>query len=1256
METQMQVDSLNTRAYRLRYVDVDSVEKLVSEAFAQSESYADGRNEARCNEAYVLYQRMNFDAVDSLLQVVRNDSRNRLLLLCADVMQMKTTQRTGDGQLFYEAKTRAEGYLKYFGNRYNKLSPRERKILVYAQSEFHIISSTYYYYLEQDSLAQMEIERVEPCMKMSVDTVQWVYYNYMLGSGGLVKGTNIKEILVREFDYLFHAYMLSIREQLPYFEANTLQALSIMFLHHKDFLQEVSPKGVLIISALLSGDGTETERLLSEESLALQQPSDLPLAMCHRALSLFKAYRDLFQTACTYRTLGEIYFERGDYGQALESYSEALHCVNEHHLRYYGSFSPDTLSAFNPAALERSVEMEWISDRRISTVPEWIAGIRQQFSLTYSALNMRQASDYNRNFYLDLIQSTNQNLELENRTMELQRQTKALYGRMLLFILLAILAIAMFFLLRRRLKRQSTQGIQRLERTLNYLRTGELPTRMRSKEEEQMEPYRDFVSWNTRLLASLREALDEVDERVQVCRQHLTDNKRKNAENRAKVSLVHAIVPFLDRIGGEVYRMKQEGEVKPERQTYIRELVEQIDRYNQILTEWIKMEQGTLTLHVSTVSLAKLYQIVAEGHYAFDQKKVALFVEPTEAFVKADESLTLFMLNTLADNARKFTPEGGCVTISAEETDEYVEVRVTDTGCGLSAEDVDTLTNSKIYDAAEIGKAHTGGKGFGFGLMNCRGIIEKYKKTSALFSCCAFGVRSRVGEGSTFYFRLPRVLQLLFLSLLLPLSVDAAISSNPSEIESTSSAVSGAYQVEGTAAVSAAERLYLSVYEANVDGRFEDAIAFAEEAFATISCEHPLEQPLLLTAADSVPHDAAELRWAQQGVVADYALIVALRNEVALAALALHEWSLYQYNNHACIRLHKFTHLDKSLPSYYHCLQQTHRRSNLWLFFILVVALVMVFLAYRLLVSTQVRIGRNLDELSGYCQRLLCVARTESGLQDYLSQTAPMPGTDGWAERFRQQIADISVRPAEALKADIAQQTDERAKLEYEENRLYVQNQVLDNCLSTIKHESMYYPSRIRMFVEKMGPAEIGQLSELVDYYHHIYTLLCQQADAQVRQPGFRRQCVDVAGVIGRASATFRRIARKSGADAQVECRNPLEPGICVVADETLLDLLIESLLSGMLQQGGPFLITADNDGRFVRFTLRDLSHAIPPVSLADLFYPDDCHISYLVAKQILREHDTYANHPGCRLDAQPTADGYEIYFTLLRTVRLDGE
>ncbi len=60
----------------------------------------------------------------------------------------------------------------------------------------------------------------------------------------------------------------------------------------------------------------------------------------------------------------------------------------------------------------------------------------------------------------------------------------------------------------------------------------------------------------------------------------------------------------------------------------------------------------------------------------------------------------------------------------------------------------------KVYDSRAIGMKNAAdpevlkeNKGSGFGLMNCKGIIEKYKKTNELFRVCVFDVESESGKG-----------------------------------------------------------------------------------------------------------------------------------------------------------------------------------------------------------------------------------------------------------------------------------------------------------------------------------------------------------------------------------------------------------------------------------------------------------------------------------------------------------------------------
>ena len=108
---------------------------------------------------------------------------------------------------------------------------------------------------------------------------------------------------------------------------------------------------------------------------------------------------------------------------------------------------------------------------------------------------------------------------------------------------------------------------------------------------------------------------------------------------------------------------------------------------------------------------------------------------------------------------RHFTPSGGHVRVEARIIEEAVEISVSDSGCGMTQEQIDCLFNAKVIVDEQLGTTTTQSsaavgvkkKSHGFGLINCKGIIEKYKKLSSIFSVCHIGVESTVGQGSRFF-------------------------------------------------------------------------------------------------------------------------------------------------------------------------------------------------------------------------------------------------------------------------------------------------------------------------------------------------------------------------------------------------------------------------------------------------------------------------------------------------------------------------
>ena len=75
---------------------------------------------------------------------------------------------------------------------------------------------------------------------------------------------------------------------------------------------------------------------------------------------------------------------------------------------------------------------------------------------------------------------------------------------------------------------------------------------------------------------------------------HLKRNRRSNVDNRAKIFLVNSIMPLIDRMIHEINKLRKSHEddsVRTERLTYIAEITDTINDYNQMLTEWIQLRQ-----------------------------------------------------------------------------------------------------------------------------------------------------------------------------------------------------------------------------------------------------------------------------------------------------------------------------------------------------------------------------------------------------------------------------------------------------------------------------------------------------------------------------------------------------------------------------------------------------------------------------------------------------------------------------------------
>jgi len=178
----------------------------------------------------------------------------------------------------------------------------------------------------------------------------------------------------------------------------------------------------------------------------------------------------------------------------------------------------------------------------------------------------------------------------------------------------------------------------------------------------------------------------------------------------------------------------------------IRESAEWANRLIQDLLDVASIERGQLSLQLQEQDPARM---VLQALHMFEveaqQHGITLTASvPTNlSLVMADNVRIIQVLGNLLRNAVKFTPRDGRIVVSVEERDGKLIFSVRDTGAGIASEHLDRIFD-RYWQSADGSRA----RGTGLGLSIAKGIVDAHGGK--------IWVESRVGEGSTFSFSVPR--------------------------------------------------------------------------------------------------------------------------------------------------------------------------------------------------------------------------------------------------------------------------------------------------------------------------------------------------------------------------------------------------------------------------------------------------------------------------------------------------------------------
>ena len=892
---------------------------------------------------------------------------------------------------------------------------------------YHIFYSDY---LMQVGNRHEAIKVLDSLQVPKSDTLLWLsslahhgqanYYPYNMRKyrGNIEKG----------YDNLIQCYIFSSRNNIDNYRAVSMLLLSQYLLNDSIFhiVRQFDPASL---------------RYINEDSVA---DSLLAGNLAERALHILLSQKDFYLTAIAWRSLASCYFHIGDAHTSIQCLNNAL---------------------ANPA---------------IDSMPDLKAGISEQMSMSYAALDNKHMSDYYRNQFLDLQDSTRQDRQLEARLVSLEEAAHRIW-------VLVGIAFAVFLLL-----------------CLLTCVLVKLRHRMADK-------------------IGSKDELEAMGEELSVLRLQYSDALRALVEQRARVSVIRGMLPLIERMKHAAHRQDY---------AYVHDVADNIERQNEMLTGWIKLSKGSINPRIEDFPISDVLTIISQSAASLASQEIRLEVQGDKGQntkykgqgtkVRGDKILTLFIINTLVDNARKAILKGqgtkGVIVVSTESEGDALKVTVSDNGTGMTDEQLAHLFDIKPIHDGDGGTSH------GFGLQNCRGIMERYRKISSTFSVCSIGATSEKGRGTSIFFTLPRVVRTLVMLMAVLLG---------STVQ--------------TSKAGETDRLADSLYRCNVEGRYEEASQYAD------SCS-------MLT------RNSIEV---EEGMESTY---MSIYNETAVTALALHQWNRYKYYNHLYAQLYKASTQDKMLPRYCQDMERGRLAAN--------VAMLVVLLLIASLLPLFWFI---------YLRPLLRQRRS--------------------GERERERLRD------------------ETARLQREYSALHVQNNIVSNQLSTIKHETMYYPSRIRQMLSA-SPSSLGTLKDVVDYYSSLSTALSRQVLGGEKSQGglFPAVRLPLPSVLG-GNVT-------GGED------------ISVIANAELFRYLLlllkrhnggEAPLCKVTKGGAP---SSGEARKYVALSFEMPSSAITSETLATLFTPSTPHTDYLVMRQIVRETADSTNAYGSGISALITPDG----------------
>ena len=259
----------------------------------------------------------------------------------------------------------------------------------------------------------------------------------------------------------------------------------------------------------------------------------------------------------------------------------------------------------------------------------------------------------------------------------------------------------------------------------------------------------DLTPQEQRTLAKSRNEFTDLTEHIDSMRAALLDAKRKQLrfimgithDLRTPISVIKGYTEALyDGVITSEEETKKSLEIINVKTSQLEEMITSLINYCTFFRDNFRRQ---ITPHCIKKQLETFAKSAETTGYIF-HRKISCNINLLESTdIPVNEQLLARALENLFGNALRYTEDDGEITITADESDEYITITFSDTGCGIAEKDI-----SHLFDLFYRGTNSRREQGLGIGLSVVKDIVDLHG--------WSIDIRSELGKGSDFIIRIPK--------------------------------------------------------------------------------------------------------------------------------------------------------------------------------------------------------------------------------------------------------------------------------------------------------------------------------------------------------------------------------------------------------------------------------------------------------------------------------------------------------------------